>query len=149
MLFGVPKARILQAFRTSPWLPRRISKTIVFYCDITAFVGRKKCFSIFSPTLFFTNALAKIAPLAGLHRLPPPGLILCEFETFWHRNRRMYQLKSHLWPACRLVLRLSPTPTLRIRRMSLLKSHLWPACRLTLRLILTPTLRIRRISQLK
>ena len=28
-----------------------------------------------------TNVSAKIAPLAGLHRLPPPGLILCQFRN--------------------------------------------------------------------
>ena len=50
MIFGTPKACILRAFRTFPCLPRRIAKSTVFYGEITAFVGRKTRFFLFSPS---------------------------------------------------------------------------------------------------
>ena len=50
VIFGAPKARILRAFRTFPCLPRRIAKSTVFYGEITAFVGRKTRFFLFSPS---------------------------------------------------------------------------------------------------
>ena len=50
VIFGTPKAHILRAFRTFPCLPRRIAKSTVFYGEITAFVGRKTRFFLFSPS---------------------------------------------------------------------------------------------------
>ena len=50
VIFGTPKARILRAFLTFPCLPRRIAKSTVFHGEITAFVGRKTRFFLFSPS---------------------------------------------------------------------------------------------------
>ena len=123
-----------------------------------------------------TNVWAKIAPLAGLRRLPPPGLLLCQFRSqknvVFHRfvspKTRVLLCFGGFRPSKRCLLvskrhvfymlfepllgfrenarkplyftfffigiqRSLLFFTLNFARVSRLKSHLWPACRLIIK----------------
>ena len=99
LLFGVPKARILRAFRSEPWLPRRIQKTIVFYGEIRTFVGRRKRFLPPTHLQNATNVSAKSAPLAGVHPLRKPSKAskkVVKYAVFAKADRRLEKLVKYV-----------------------------------------------------
>ena len=72
VIFGGPKARILRILRSDPRLPRRITKTIVFYAEKEDLCKSK---NNVLPLFRFektTNVSAKIVPLASSRHLRKP-----------------------------------------------------------------------------